>query len=538
MSTLCTVSLASIVAEICRRAGMEDGSYDVTDLIHIEVQGYAIINSYAASAALLALSQVFFFDPANYGGVIHFIRRGADTVKTIEIDEMIVTNDAAPYNVQRNDSISVPRSLHLNYYDIAGGLATDRQSSERPGDPRVTGENSLQTAVVLTADQAKRAVAINHKVMAEELRGAVTLSLSDTHLDLVVSDTLFVNVDDEYVRLRISQIDMQDGQQDYKMTFDRQSAYTSTLQGYPPQIPTPPPNRIVGPTLVEALDIHIIRDADDRLGCYVAVAGESEGWRGALVELSLDGGANYIDSIDMPNATIIGTLSTPINAARSEVPDYRNTLVVDVIQPDAELDSATFDQLLNRANMAAIGDEIIQFAEVNQDSSGTFYLGQPLLRGRLHTASIAHSIGERFVLLDRANLFFSDSELSYIGRSITIRATSYGATVDTATVKTFIYTGQSQTEYAPSYLQARRSGNNAIVQWQGVGKLGSGPRVAMGSYFSGFHLEATDGTSIIVLDTAATSATVDVSSLSGSITISVSQRNQLTGLGPSTQVTI
>lgn len=538
MTTVCTVSLAAIVAEICKRAGMDDGSYDVSDLMSIEVQGYAVINTYAASAALLALSQVFFFDPANYGGVIHFIRRGKDTVKTLEVDDFVITDNNAPYNVQRNDNISVPRTLHLNYYDIVGGLATDRQSSERPGDPRVTGENSLQTAVVLTADEAKRVVSINHKVMAEEIRGQVSLSLSDTHIDLVVSDPVFANIDNEYVRLRISQIDMQDGQQDLKITFDRQSAYTSTLQGYPPQPPTAPPNRIVGPTLVEALDIHIFRDADDRLGCYVAVAGESPGWRGATVELSLDGGATYIDSIDMPNATIIGELVADVAAARDDIPDYHNTLMVSVLQDDTEMDSATFADLLNRANMAVVGDEVMQFAEVVHDDEHLYELGNPLLRGRLHSGAVSHLAGERFVLLDRSAVFFADADLSYIGRSITIRATSFGSTPDTATIKTFTYTGQSQTEYAPAYLTAHRSGSNVLLSWQGVFKLGSGPRVAPGLYFVNFHVQITDGTNVVSMDTSDTNATIDVSSLIGTLTISVSQRNQLTGLGPSTEVTL
>lgn len=537
---LCTWSLANVVAELCARANMDPRTFDVTRLQDIRLRGYAVINAYPASSAILELSQVFFFDPSNYDGIVHFVPRGDDAVRVITEDVMVVTNaddDAVQEDQQRQDAISVPRVLNLNYYDIAGGLSTDKQTSTRAGDRRANGESTLQTTVLFNADEAQRVVFINHKVMAEEQKGTLTLSLSDEFLDLVIAENVFVQYRGMTKRARITQCDMDDGQQAYTLVFDRQSCYTANLQGYPPQVPPPPPNRIPGDTLVQPLDIALLSDKDDFLGCYIAVSGQVPGWRGCTVDISLDGGASYIDSTEIVAEAVIGTLEDAVTACDPNIIDVWNTLSVSVEQDDVELQDASLPDLLNNVNRCIVGDEIMQFGAVDQDSEHSFELST-LIRGRKQTAAIAHSIGERFVALDRRYISYIPCQLSWLGKTLTIRATSFGLSTDEGVVTSFVYQARSQIEFQPQYLAAVYDGTNLDVTWQGVGRLGGGAQIAMGAYFSGYHFYASDGTTTQELDLLTQAYTLDTTPFSGPITIRVSQRNQFTGLGPYAEIIV
>lgn len=500
------------------------------------VRGFTIGSAYAASGSLQALSEVFFFDPCSANGMLHFVPRGRDVQATI-LEEDMIDNDQPieDGNTRRGDSISVPRVLHLNYYDVAGGLNTDKQRSERPEGTRAEGEQSLQTPVLLSADEAATVVARTHGLMVEQQKGELNFSLPDNWLHLTESDPVFVQTGTKMVRAIITRMETEDGEQRYTAIRDRQSLYTTEVQGIPAAPVTRPPSSVAGPTLVEFIDIPILRDTHDQLGFYMAVSGILPAWPGATVELSLDGGANYIDAQTTRAASIIGELVTALGDHPHQFPDTHNVCQVEIKTPNALLENTTLAGMMNRRNLALIGDEIVNFADADEVTPGTWELSH-WLRGRRGTEARAHSIGERFVLLDTA--MFIPAELSWLGRDLTFRATTFGRPIDEATVITVTFTGQSQVERRPAYLQARRDGTNAVISWQGVGRLGGGAHVAMGAYFQGYRVTLTDGITTQTHDTTANALTTSLSAFAGPVTIRVQQRNQITGLGPYIEVTI
>src|SRR5690606_31191805 len=133
---------------------------------------------------------------------------------------------------------------------------------------------------------------------------------------------------------------------------------------------------------------------------------------------------------------------------------------------------------------------------------------------------------------------FIPAELSWLGRDLTFRATTLDRPVDEATIITVTFTGQSQVERRPAYLSARRDGTDAVISWQGVGRLGGAAHVAMGAYFQGYRVTLTDGSTTQTHDTTANALTTLLSAFVGPVTIRVQQRNQITGLGPHIEVTI
>lgn len=536
-----TIPVVDIIDEICARVGLTQ--YDASDLEELHTHGLTITNTYPAYAAIQSLGQVFMFDAVNADGQIRFPLRGADSVATITADDYVDDQDLEYETSMRQDTMGVPRVMHLNYFDIDGGLATDKQTSERPNTRRALGESSLSSAVIMNADQAAQVVTIQHKVGIEELRGERKFSLPDSFLTLTVGDNVLAEWNGVYYRLRLTAEETMDGYQQYVGVHDRQSNYTSNVEGIPAVPQTPPPSSVVGPTLIEPLDIHILRDADDAVGIglvgYVAIAGTTAAWQGATVELSYDGGANYEDeSFSVTTSSVMGVLTSALPDHPQAFPDEVNTFEVLINTDDGVLEETDLAGMLNGRNLAIVGDELIQFATPDEVSEGTWEVSY-LLRGRKGTEPVAHVIGERFIVLSRAALLALPANLTDIGRTLTFRATSFGAAVGDATVVSMTYTGRSQIEREVGYLAAHRTGSSMVVSWQGVGRLGSGAQAAHGQHFAGYRVTYDDGTNpAVVVDTDDQAHTQDVSALGSPVTISVQQLNDLTGAGPAVEVLI
>jgi hypothetical protein len=530
----CTYSLSSVVLELAIRAGMDPRMINTT-MLSGAVRGFAVVNIYPCFQALQALSQVFRFDGTNFDGRFQLVPRGRNAVATITEDDLL-EDDEDIEQEKRGDSITIPRVMNLNYWDIAGGMATDKQTSERAGDRRATGEMQLQTTVVLSSSEAAQAVEINHKVFIEDQRGELKFRLPDNFLRLVPSDNVFFQHEGRVERCRITRADVFEGFQQYVLVRDRQTAYQSEAQGYPASPQALPASNVAGPTLIQALDIPLLHDSEDGLGLsyYIAVAGASEAWQGATVELSYDGGANYVDSRDATVPIIMGVLTTALGDHPQATPDEFNTCRVSILTEGGELEETDLEGLLNGENLAIIGDELVQFAGADEVSEGIWELSY-FLRGRKDTETAAHAPGERFVMLDQLSAI--PASVTDLGRTLTFRATTWGAAVDTGTVVSMTYTGKTQTERRPGYVMARREGDDAVVSWQGVGRLGAGANVAHGARFAGYRVTFDDGVlAPVVADTMAETITQDVSALGAPLTISVAQLNDLTGAGPATEV--
>lgn len=512
----------SIIAEICQRAGLP---YDRIGPAMVQgiCEGYAINGGEEAYSAIEVLAAAYLFDPANYNGRLNFVERGGPVVAELTGDDLLDDSEGID-QVNRRDPITVPRTLNLNYYDIDGGLTPDKQTSDRSIDTRARGDKSMETTVIMRADDAARLTIITHKVMIEEQRGEVEFKLPDTYAWLTVADCITL----DGVRLRISEVEIDEGFQSYKCQFDRPSAYSSTIQGVPPGVPSEPPSLIVADTRIEFIDSHILDDRDDILGYYLAVSPLTTDWTGATVEISKDGGASWIASEQTTTPAVIGDLIDPLPAAPVWYRDNINTLRVRLLRPDMELITATLREQLNRANLAIVGGELVSFADAVQVGERDWEL-TGLLRGRKgSTIPASHAAGTRFVLLDgRQELV--PAQLFELGRPLTFRATSFGADVPGNPV-TVTYTGQSQAERQPAYLRAVQSGGDLLVTWQGVGRLGGGASIGMGAQFAGYRV--TLGASTI--DTMSMSATIPYTPG----TLSVRQLNRITGPGPEVTVAV
>ncbi len=133
---------------------------------------------------------------------------------------------------------------------------------------------------------------------------------------------------------------------------------------------------------------------------------------------------------------------------------------------NAELQSVSEIAVLNGANAALVGNEIIQFKSATLLGAGEYRLSG-LLRGRLGTewAIAGHVAGERFILLDGA----VDKQVvsnNMIGLSRPYKPVTIGSSLSSAIAQSLIYTGIGLKPYSPVHVSGTRDGSsNLTINW-------------------------------------------------------------------------
>ncbi len=129
--------------------------------------------------------------------------------------------------------------------------------------------------------------------------------------------------------------------------------------------------------------------------------------------------------------------------------------------------------VLAGANLALIGQELVQFAEAEMLAPRRFRLSG-LLRGRRATeaAVVGHILGERFVLLDQAGLLPVDLPADSIGRTVLVRAEGSGdAESGTAACRVG---GKAVLPLSPVHLRLWRIGDDIAANWVRRSRAGFG----------------------------------------------------------------
>ena len=134
---------------------------------------------------------------------------------------------------------------------------------------------------------------------------------------------------------------------------------------------------------------------------FAAVSSPGANWSGAA--LYADRGDGELRPLGPSGRTrsVIGTVTSALPAASPLLLDRVSRIEIALIDPAMQLAAASMRQLASGANLALIGEEIVQFAAATSLGGGYWRL-EGLLRGRGGTeaAITTHTAGEKFVLLD------------------------------------------------------------------------------------------------------------------------------------------
>ena len=116
----------------------------------------------------------------------------------------------------------------------------------------------------------------------------------------------------------------------------------------------------------------------------------------------------------------MGSARTVLGDGESDEIDIVNSVEVQLVDPNQWMTSCDDAALAAGANLALVGDELIQFGDVEAIGAGRFRLTR-LLRGRYATAwaTSTHAGGDLFLLIERPALQRIDLPASAQGSVVT-----------------------------------------------------------------------------------------------------------------------
>ena len=233
--------------------------------------------------------------------------------------------------------------------------------------------------------------------------------------------------------------------------------------------------------------------------------------------------------------------------------DEENHLDVLINWGDPPVSAANDLAVLNGANMALWGNELLQFRDV-ANVSGNVYRLSWLLRGRYGTEGFmrSHTTGDRFVLLDTSTvrrILLGDAN---IGINRLYKAVTVGQTIQQAITRPFTNYARGLKPYAPCFVVgARDGGNNLTISWTRRTRFNGEWRdlsdVPLGETDEAYEVDVYDSVGNIVrtievlTNSAAYSAadqTTDFGAPQSLITVTVYQMSSVVGRGYGTNIAI
>lgn len=528
-------TLSHVLTDLADRVKFNPDRLNLEEVGDTVVRGFVVAGTYEGQNVIRSLQDSFLFDPAEWDGLIHFVPRGKPVVAVINDEEHLVEE---PVDELRENAREYPQRLELFYQNPDIDYAAAKAVAERLSDDYdLSGAKVVEVPVTMTVDEAWQVADMQLKVAWEEAKGQVTLTLPNSFDYLTPTDCIGFFRRGIGHRVRITEVTQQDGTLEVKAHYDRESAYRSDVVGLPVIPPTPPPSTIAGPTVFQFLNLPALIDQlDPLLHYYYGATGRSDAWYGASIQRRIDDDDFEEVSRVTTNARM-GELEEPLAYASEHYPDTTNSILVRMYRDDDDLEAVSDSQLLREQNAIAISRpdgtaEIIQFRDVEDLGDRLFRLSY-LIRGRLNSGADTHETGARLTVLDDVMSVSADPIL--IGQELEHRPVSFGESPEDAPIHEDTWQPPlSQVEWPVAELDAEREGDSLAIAWSPRERFGTDVNPIRSTNWQAYRVNVTDGANAVSVDVLQPNAVVDVSSMTGPITVAVSQVNRYTGPGPAT----
>ncbi len=360
----------------------------------------------------------------------------------------------------------VPVRMSVRHYDPARDYQAGLQTAERGGAGRAEGNLDLPAA--LSAGEAR---SVAEAQLQRLWTGRRALDLRCDWRALTLEPGAVVTVEGQSGRWRIE-----------RSEWEAMGVRLSLRQVGGSGVIAPPADAgsgisqadvLHGATSLLLADLPMPGDALLTAPLVVAAAaGAQPGWRSAelFVEDAVTAGLTSIGGTAPP--AILGTVLSGLSAAASPALfDRISALDVQLLNGVMTLASADDASLLRGANLALVGDEVIQFGVATQTGPDTWRLTR-LLRGRRGTewAMTGHGSGEPFLLLDQTSLLVIPASYAVMESTLLLDAIGIGDTTP-ATANALI-AGQAVLPLAPVHAQALLSGGDWQFRWVRRSRIG------------------------------------------------------------------
>jgi len=494
-----TVLLGDIVSDICQRGGLTTGDLNVSQLTD-EVIGYPVPHQMAGRAAIEPLQQAFYFDAVESEDQIKFVKRGSTVVTTIPAVDRAAHEHGQemPANLQvtRAFQTELPIQCDVQYPDIDADHQIGNQY-----DRRITKDTrqhlTVQLAIVMNAVKAKEVA----RTMLYQAWQNNTFKWTTTrkYAYLEPTDIVSLPTDDATYRARITlRRDQPNGIIQWEGAME--SAEVFTQSGADGVTPPYASQTIFQPstTVLELMDIPILRDEDQNKGFYVAMCGTEQSWPGAEVFRSEDEGSTYNSILAFSDKSAIGTaISLLPNFTGGNIFDEGNTVTI-VMARGTTLPSYTETQVLNGYGVAALGRdgiwEIIHYKNATLIGPNTYELSG-LLRGCRGTewAMSLHKVDDSFILGSDVAWRIYNPPSRDLNQERLYKAPAFRTKLSDAASQTFTDRAARRRPYSVANLKAEALNDGGFVfSWAHRSLVGgewlSGTDVALDGTFTTFSI--------------------------------------------------
>jgi hypothetical protein len=304
----------------------------------------------------------------------------------------------------------------------------------------------------------------------------------------------------------------------------------------------PAPDVPLGGTLLHAFEL---MPPDGSLAAAprlaIAAAGTAPGWRRAALLTSTDGGARWTSAGSTALPAVIGSIVVPPGAAPAGLADRANRVEVELAH-DAMALAAADDAALDRgANLAMLGEELIQFAEAEPLGANRWRLSG-LWRGRRGTEAAAgtQAAGDRFVLIEAEALASLALPAEMLGGTVDLLAQGPGDSEAVAAGAAI--SGCSVVPPSPVHLRWAAAGDGgAEVSWVRRSRNGwrwiDGADAPLGEESERYRVTIASGGSERVLETGVASTAVAAGERAAGVTVTVRQLGSF-GASPPASITL
>ncbi len=456
-------SLASVVTEICERAGVSH--IDTSQLFGV-VRGFVEPNVTDARRSLQALMLAHGFDAIERDGKLIFRMRNG--LKAVDIDH----GDLALSHEVEGD-ITETRAGEA---EMAGRVRV--RFVEADGDHQVAAEEAIlpddethavaETELALTMTRGE-GLQTAERWLAEARVGRDTLrfALPPSKLQLGAGDIIRIPSKSGPTLARIDRVDVMDHQIVDAVRIEpdvyQPSDYTDAAAAIRPYEAAVPVTPIF-------LDLPLMSGDEVEHAPHLALTGDP--WPGSAAVYDSSTDSDYDLNSIIAAQSVVGVTQTPLQNARSGLIDRGQALEVQLLS--GALQSVSDDALLAGANLMAIGDgspgnwELLQFRDAELLTEDRWLLSHRL-RGQAGTDGIAPDFwpqGSLVVLLDGAPAQIALAAAQRrVSRHYRIGPARRSYDDETYTHQMFAFDGIGLRPYSPAHLTATRQGADIDVSW-------------------------------------------------------------------------
>ncbi len=506
--------LRTVLADLARRAGLDPENDVDARGVAGRLPGMVIAGRTPVRACIEALQQAYAVDVVEADGRLCFRRRGGAMVAELGEADLVPHDDGSLVRIVRGQETELPRQLDVVYRSPAADYQSCTQSARR----LTSAARSVTTVSLPLALDDARAIAAAQRLLAEAWLERTTYAFRLTarwaHLD--PADVIALTIGGRSERLRLTRLETTATTVAVLAVPDDAGVLETTA---PPAVPAPrtAEPRILAPTVLFALDLPLLRDQDDGPGWYAAASYDPArgAWPGAVLLESLDAGASFARLADLRGPGVWGVCETVLGPGPTVHWDEATRLRVRIAQ--GELEGRERAAVLNGANAAVVGGEIIQFRNAALVAPATYELSG-LLRGRRGTEHLsgAHAADETFLLLRGSDLIRIAGRQDRIGAPSQVKAVTLGLHAEDQPAQGFVNGAAGLRPFSIAHPRGRREANGDWqIGWTRRTRRGGGwidgSDVALGENTLQFEVAVLDGDGSVRrrIATGATAAVYD-----------------------------